>query len=157
MFVCVCLFSLCVACLCGCPCFGVTCDLRQAVILFYFLPRALGPACRARGISAEVARQMLVYSFGREVVQVGAELMGPDSGHGLLACGCGHSAGLRRAACAAPCGDEMCCCPPCSCRRHWLRTNRLSLLLPQGLRDDALQGRVEAAVRDTLSAFAPSI
>lgn len=25
--------------------------------------------CRARGISAEVARQLLVYSFGREVVQ----------------------------------------------------------------------------------------
>lgn len=50
---------------------------------------------RARGISAEVARTMLVYSFGREVVQ--------------------------------------------------------------GLRDDALQGRVEAAVRDTLSAFAPSV
>ena len=27
------------------------------------------PPCRARGISAEMARQMLVYSFGREVVQ----------------------------------------------------------------------------------------
>ena len=27
----------------------------------------------------------------------------------------------------------------------------------QGLRDDALQSRVEAAVRDTLSAFAPSV
>lgn len=29
--------------------------------------------------------------------------------------------------------------------------------LVQGLRDDALQGRVEAAVRDTLSAFAPNV
>ena len=49
------------------------------------------PGCRARGISAEMARQMLVYSFGREVVQA--------------------------------------------------------------LRDDALQGRVEAAVTATLAGF----
>ena len=47
--------------------------------------------CRARGISADMARQMLVYSFGREVVQA--------------------------------------------------------------LRDDALQGRLEAAVTATLASF----
>lgn len=48
--------------------------------------------CRARGVTANVARQMLVYSFGLEVVQ--------------------------------------------------------------GLRDDALQARVEAAVQRTLDSFA---
>lgn len=70
------------------------CALQSAPSLAHCaLPRPARPAlCSSRGISKEVARQLLVYSFGREVVQ--------------------------------------------------------------GLREEALQARVEAAMRSTLASFA---
>lgn len=63
-------------------------------------PGALSLACRARGISAEVARTMLVYSFGREVVQVR---------HAALRC-----AALRRPAMLPSCAALMVGCTTCA-------------------------------------------
>lgn len=51
----------------GCGAFGF-CPLATALLL---QPKPIPPLFtrRSRGISSEVARQLLVYSFGREVVQ----------------------------------------------------------------------------------------
>ena len=55
-----------------CGCMGLTSLVLLALALFLLAHLSsciYAPPCRARGISTEVARQMLVYSFGREVVQ----------------------------------------------------------------------------------------